>query len=138
MEVKEWYKLFFSWTGIVYNGDIATFASARFSGPVLKRAQKINPDTYIDLDFSYQNANTSLFLPRTFYVARLEWKEVEYKDDTVLLKDCTLLHTKTGSLKSLQDGFQFLIDCSGHEAHRHHTMLVYPAWVLNPDESIIK
>jgi hypothetical protein len=136
MQVREPYKLFFLWKGIVYNGNVATFTETQFTGPVLKRAEKINPDTYIDLDFTAQNLGTGLFLPRTFYIARLQWKGVEYKDDIVLLKDCTLVHNKAGSLKTLQDGFRFLIDCSGHESYRHHKMLVYPAWVLNPEDVI--
>jgi hypothetical protein len=136
MQVKEIYQLFFQWKGLKYNGDVATFKKAWFSGPVLQIAAKINPDTYMDLDFTRQNLDTKLFLPSNFYIARLRWKEVEYKDGDVTLKGCVLQHNKSGSLRELKNGLRFLIDCSGHDERIHHKMLVYPAWVLNPEDII--
>lgn len=137
MRVKELYRLFFQWKGLKYNGGVATFKKAWFSGPVLARAAQINPNTYIDLDFTSQNVDTKLFLPKGFFIARLQWKDVEYKDEEIILKGCVLLHNKAGSLKELKSGLRFLIDCSGHEERTHHKMLVYPAWVLNPEDEIL-
>jgi hypothetical protein len=136
MQVQEVYQLFFNWQGMKYSKDVATFKKAWFDGPVLARAAQIEPNNYISLDFSLQNFQTNLFLPDNFFIARLSWKDVEYKDNKVILKKCSLLHNKAGSLKELKDGFKFLIDCSQHEEYMHRKMLVYPAWVLNPEEII--
>lgn len=136
MQVQEPYKLFFNWTGLKYSKDVMTFKKAWLDGPVLSHAARIEPNNYIDLDFSPQSYNTDLFLPKNYFIARLFWKEVEYKDDKVFLKKCTLSHNKVGALQELKDGFKFLIDCSWHEEHMHRKMLVYPAWVLNPEEII--
>ena len=136
MEVLESYKLFFNWRGIKYTKSIASFKKAWLEGPVLVQAAKIESSDFIDLDFTVQNHKTSIFLPNNFFIARLSWKDVEYRDNIVVLKRCTLQHNKSGSLRELKDSFRFLIDCSQHEEHLHRNMLVYPAWVLNPEEII--
>jgi hypothetical protein len=138
MYVSENYKLFFNWVGLRYEGEVALFDIAWFDGPVLCTAAKIESNTYIDLDFTSQNITTDLFLPQNFYVARLSWKEVEYLDNKVFLKGSMLSHNAVGSLKNLQDGFKFMIDCSKHEEHMHKNFLVYPSWVLKPTNDIIQ
>lgn len=138
MQVEEKYTLYFNWVGADYTGEVTSFAEAWFDGPVLADAAQISPNDNLQLDFTKQNFNTPLFLPDSFFIASLAWKEVEYKDDKVLLKDCTLSHNKAGTLKEIKDDFRFLIDCSSHEFEVHYKMLVYPAWVLNPEEEIKK
>jgi hypothetical protein len=138
MGVIEGYQLFFNWAGLRYDKDIAFFKKAWFSGPVLQRAAQIQPNDYLDLDFSSQNFTTALFIPDNFFIARLRWGALEYKDDRVVLKKCSLNHNKAGSLKDLQSGFKFLIDCSRHEEYMHQKFLVYPAWVMTPEDIIKK
>ena len=136
MKVTERYQLFLNWYGLKYNGDIAIFNEAWFEGPVLQDAAQIQPNDYINLDFTKQNIDTSLFLPSGFFIARLAWEIVTYKDNKVILGSCTLSHNKAGSLKELEDGFKFLIDCSKHEEYLHNNHLVYPAWALSPGDII--
>ena len=138
MEVLEWYRLYLNWEGVFYTGDVATFKLAWFDGPVLSDAARILPNDYLQLDFTRQNDDVPIFLTEHFFIAELAWKEVEYLGDRVYLKDCTLSHNKAGTLKELKDGFRILIDCSSHEEYQHYQFLLYPAWVLNPEEEIKK
>jgi hypothetical protein len=138
MDIREEYKLFFSWAGLRYDKEVASFTKAWLAGPVLSRAAQIQPNDYIELDFSRQNYDIPIFLPDTFFIARLRWKGVEYKDDKVVLKKCCLIHNKAGSLKDLRNGFKFIIDCSRHEEYMHRSVLVYPAWVMTPEDIIRK
>jgi len=138
MNVVEKYKLFFNWRGIKYENKVATFKRAWFAGPVITSALQVQSNDFLDLDFSLQNNDASLFLPKNFYVARLFWKDVEYKGDTVSLKGCTLSHNVGGTLRNLEDGFKFLIDCKNHEETTHRRFLVYPAWVLKPTDELIQ
>jgi hypothetical protein len=136
MKIQNAYKLYFRWKRIRYEKDTAFFTGAYFTGPVLVKAAEIQPQDHIDLDFTVQNKNTGLFLPKHFYIARLSWKDVTYKDDRVELKKCTLNHNKAGSLKDLENSFSFVIDCSRHDELMHRKILVYPAWVMREDELI--
>jgi hypothetical protein len=137
LKIQEGYQLYLKWNRIRYDEQIAHFTGAVLTGPVLSQAQAIEPNDFIDLDFTKQNANVDLFLPQHFFIARLAWKDVVYKDNMVELKRCTLIHNKAGSLKELKNDFSFVVDCSGHEEHMHKNMLVYPAWVLNGSEDVI-
>jgi hypothetical protein len=130
MNVIERYKLIFRWAGVSYDGSVATFNKAWFTGPVLKIAQQVQPNDYISLDFTAQNLKSGLFIPDNFYIANLRWKEVKYAEDAVMLGSCTLSHNRSGSLKELQDGFEFIIDCFKHDETTHYKFLVYPAWVV--------
>lgn len=130
MVIIDRYRLVFSWEGIRYEGQTAYFMRAFFSGPVLQRMSKVKPDDFIDLDFTKQNMQTGLFLPRHFYIAKLSWKDAVYRQWGIELTGCSLEHEKAGSLKELTDGLKFYIDCSGHEQVVHYKNLVYPAWVV--------
>ncbi len=138
MRVMEGYQLYFNWEGIRYESDTAVFKKAWLEGPVLQKAARIQATDFIDLDFTQQNLNTELFLPQNFFIARLRWKDVEYEEGQVVLKECTLNHNRSGSLKDLQDGYKFLIDCARHEEYLHNNILVYPSWVMNPEDVIKK
>jgi len=131
MNIPEKYKLMFYWEGIQYNGNLALFKKAYFTGPVLNYSVKIEADNYIDLDLTVQNMRSGIFLPNYYYIARLNWGEVVYRGDEVELMDCNLHHRNVGSLKELQDWMRLNIDCSKHEHYMHHKFLVYPAWVTN-------
>lgn len=138
MRIQDRYRLEFRWQGLEYDGDVATFTSAWFTGPVLKYAEKIQPLNDMSLDFTQQNRSNSLFVPRQYYIARLSWGDIIYRDNEVLLDGCKLNHQQSGTLKNLKDGFYFVIDCSKHEAHMHRKILVYPAWALTQDNYLIK
>lgn len=131
MKIKERYRLVFSWEGITYEGKVATFNRAAFSGPVLKNMVKVEGDDSIDLDFTAQNMKSGIFIPKYYYIAKLSWKNVIYKPWGIELTGCKLDHHKTGSLRELQDGMKFYVDCSKHEHTTHYKFLVYPAWVVN-------
>lgn len=131
MRIPERYKLIFHWNRIRYEGSVAFFDQAAFTGPVLARTTKIQPDDHIELDFTQQNMASEIFLPNTYYIAKLSWKDVIYKPWGIELTECQLQHHKTGSLKELKDRMKFYIDCSTHEHTIHYKFLVYPAWVVN-------
>jgi hypothetical protein len=131
MRIQERYKLIFNWEGIRYEGNIAYFKSAAFTGPVLTSTARILPNDNIRLDFTLQNYNSSIFLSKYYYIAKLNWGDVVYKSWGIELLDCSIEHFKTGSLKELKDGMKFFIDCSKHEQNVHHKHLVYTAWVTN-------
>lgn len=138
MDVPEAYQLFFSWEEIRYEDSVAVFKEAWFEGPVIANALQLQPNDHIDLDFTQQNLNVGLFLPKNFFIARLQWKEVEYKEDRILLKGCMLSHNVGGSLRNLEQDFRILIDCSKHEEYTHRNFLVYPSWVLKPTNDLIQ
>jgi hypothetical protein len=131
MTIPEPYKLIFNWDGIRYEGEIAFFEKAAFTGPVLSNAAQIAENDSIDLDFTVQNMGSGLFLPQHYYIAKLSWGGVVYRPWGVELNECQLKHLKTGSLKELRDGMKFHIDCSTHEQYIHHKFLVYPSIVVN-------
>jgi hypothetical protein len=135
--IMERYKLYLGWEGYRYEDRIIHFDKAWFFGPVLKKADKINPNDFISLDFSQQNSSSDLFLPSSFFIARLRWNEVAYTEDKIMLYGCNLTHNKAGTLQKLEAGFSFLIDCSKHESYTHYKNLVYPAWVMNRDRVVI-
>jgi len=137
MAVKDRYKLLFKWEGIRYERDIASFKKSWFEGPVLKIAAQIEQDSFMGLDFTKQNRTSNLFLPNHYFIARLQWRGVTYKDGIVDLANCTLTHEKAGSLKNIEDDFTIEIDCSAHEEYFHRKTLVYPALILNKDDQPI-
>jgi hypothetical protein len=131
MVIAERYKLIFHWEGLSYEGDIAYFKKAAFTGPVLRNTARIIPNDFIELDFTVQNMQNNIFLPNHYYIAKLGWVDVVYQGWGVELTGCSLTHNKTGSLKELKDGMKFFVDCARHEHNTHHKFLVYPAWVVN-------
>lgn len=137
MRIRERYKLLFKWEGIRYENDIAFFAKAWFEGPVLKIAAPVASDNFMDLDFTKQNEQSGLFLPKHYYIARLRWKEVTYKDNKVWLSNCALMHNRAGTLRNIKKSHYFVIDCSAHEEYFHRKTLVYPALVIKEDNQPI-
>jgi hypothetical protein len=137
MYVLDSYKLYFRWNGLHYDRGVTSFIKAWFYGPVLLGASKIQDNDFLDLDYTKQNLNTGLFVPKDFYIARLSWKTVTYIEDIVLLEECKLSHNKAGSLSNLKEGSSFLIDCSNHDETRHAKHLVYPAAVLNTELEVL-
>lgn len=137
MKIQERYKLLFKWEGIRYEDEVASFDKSWFEGPVLKIAAPIEQDNFMDLDFTKQNQTSNLFLPDGYYIARLRWKSVTYGDGVVELGNCTLTHNKAGTLRNLENGFHFAIDCSAHEEYFHRKTLVYPAFAINKEDQPI-
>lgn len=135
--VDEYYKLYFQGQGIRYEGRKLYFDKGWFFGPVLHNSNEIEPDNYLDLDFTKQNIDTPIFLPKSYYIAKLSWKDVIYSSEWVELTECTLEHDQVGTLRDIQEEFTILIDCKSHEHWKHHNSLLYPAWVLNREFEII-
>jgi hypothetical protein len=129
--IQEHYRLYLVWDSVRYDQDhIASFTGAWFEGPVVQHAAQIQPNDNIRLDFTQDNLTTGLFLPDSFFVAVLRWKEVRYQDGRVTLCAATLDHNIAGTLRNLQQVERFVIDCSAHEEYQHIKTLVYPAWVV--------
>jgi hypothetical protein len=139
MKIKQKYTLYFDWENIRYEDSVAAFDRAFFHGPVMENANRIEPNTYIDLDFTPQNLSScGLFIPENFYIARLSWGDVKYHEDNVVeLFNCTLSHNKGGTLRNLQDGQYFILNCERHEETIHHKFLTYEVWVMNNEDNVI-
>lgn len=133
----ESHKLILRWDNIQYEGEIAIFDGASFSGPVLQIAERIEPKDSIRLDFTEQNMVNPIFVPQHYYIATLSWDNAEYILDQVVLRGTRLEHAKVGSLKNLYKDMSLMIDCSKHEIHSHYKFLVYSAWVVNSAGKIL-
>lgn len=133
----ESHKLILNWDSIKYEGEVAILDQAQFSGPVLQISEQISPNDSINLDFTEQNMQVGIFIPKHYYIATLRWENIEYKEGIVYLYNSKLEHSKVGSLKNLQENMSLVIDCSKHEMHSHYKFLVYPAWVVNSEGKIL-
>ena len=130
MRVSDFYRLELHWGSAEKNKDAScNLYGAYFSGPVLTHADKINPGDNIVLDLTPQYAR----ILTSYYFTRLEWGEVEYIDDKVLLKDVILKGDFVNSISNLSDTDYILIDTSKHDGENHLYNLVYAAAVVDKE-----
>lgn len=121
MRIANKYRLELHWDRIEYDEELALPKGAYFSGPVLKEAAQIQPDDELILDMTNQHL---VFIP-DYYQATMKWKEVDYKQDRVFLKDVTIRGKHVNSIETLKDTDWIIIDCSQHEQEKHPYHLVY-------------
>jgi hypothetical protein len=130
---KNKYRLELHWDGITYlNDKVAVLSNARFSGPALKEAAKLNAPDFIDLDLTEQLVD----LLTTYYIIRLSWESVSYMEDgTVLLQTATFGNKELREFhKVLKDDY-LLIDTEKHQEHLHPFNLVYACKIIRPDHN---
>ena len=128
--ISERYTLKISWDKVEYNKEgVCKLIGAKFSGPALSIAAKIQPDQYISLDFYKQY----FLLVQNAYVAKFNWQNVIYnKDNTVSLPEATITHdTELNRVPKFKDSDFILIDTSDHEESKHRFSLVYVSYVVN-------
>jgi hypothetical protein len=128
--IKERYTLKLSWDKVNYEQPgVCNLNNAKFSGPALAIASKINPNDKINIDFYKQY----YLIAQNVYVATLSWEEVVYnKDKSVTLKNAKLTHdTELNRVPKLSNGDFILIDTQNHESHVHAFNFVYTSYVVN-------
>ena len=131
---REKYKLELRWDKLDYtNSTTAKLIGAKFSGPVLKQAAKIEAPDHIDLDLTPQ----LLTVMDSYYIVRLSWSAVEYNSDgTVDLKDAIMANEHLRSLHKLQDKDFIIVNTEKHEEATHAFHLVYEAYVMRSDKTV--
>lgn len=128
---KERYRLELHWTNLNYlDGAAAKLDGAWFEGPVLKMAQKLEAPDFIDLDLTPQH----LKVLDTYYIVRLSWQGVEYKDNKIILIGAQLQNDLLKSLHKLESGDSIVINTEKHEESLHPYNLVYESHVVRDDK----
>lgn len=130
--ISEKYTLKLSWDKAIYNNTgECLLVNAKFSGPALSIANKINSHEHINLDFY----NQYLIFVTNVYIGKFSWGEVVYnKDNTVALFNAMLTHdSELNNVPKLKNTDFILIDTSAHEESKHAYSLVYTSYVVNAD-----
>ncbi len=125
------YRLELHWGDLVYHNDShIVLKDAKFSGPVLKQALKLEAPDFIDLDLTPQ----LLTLLDSYYIIRLNWVDCEYlPDGTVKLLGATLSNDFLKSLHKLKVNDFIAINTIKHEEATHAFNLVYESQVVKED-----
>ena len=125
------YRLELHWDSVKKSRkNICFLSGAYFSGPALKIANKINAPDWIDIDLTPQHEKVISH----YYFARLFWKEVEYKEDKVFLKDVRLESKYVNEVTNFQDLDYIILDTLKHEERTHNSNLVYKGEVVTKDK----
>ena len=130
--ISEKYTLKLTWNKAVYNNaGECLLLDAKFSGPALSIANKINPHEHINLDFY----NQYLIFVTNVYIGKFSWGDVVYnKDNTVSLFNAMLTHdSELNNVPKLKDTDVILIDTAAHEESKHTYNFVYASYVVNED-----
>jgi len=129
---REKYRLDLHWDSVRYHSDsVLVLEGARFSGPVLTNAVKLEAPDFIDLDITPQ----LLTILDSYYIVRLNWTGVEYRDDgSILLKDATLTNDFLKTLHKFDNSDHVVINTEKHEESTHAFHLVYEAQVIKANK----
>ena len=133
--LSERYRLELHWNKAKYERDaVCNFEGAKFSGPALSDAVRLNDQDHILIDFFSQY----IYLVKSVYVAKFSWNGVEYnKDGTISLKNAILTHnSELNRVPKLHDNDYIVIDTSDHESVKHQYSLVYKSYVVNGDTQL--
>lgn len=129
----EKYRLDVKWEDVEYKEGVCIFKGAYFSGPVLQFAEKIEPNNTMALDFFKQY----FVLVDNVYIGTFSWGEVTYKEDMVLLSNCTLSHkSELHKVPKLKKRDMLVIDCKLHERETHDFYPTYKTYVVNSDTQV--
>jgi len=133
---RERYRLELHWESIEYNSDsTAVLKGARFSGPVISNALKLEAPDYIDLDLTPQ-----LFtLFDSYYIVRMSWDSVSYSNDGIIqLGGARLTNDALKSLHKFAAGDSIVINTEKHEEAVHAFNLLYESLVVRSDKKPYK
>lgn len=130
---RDRYRLNLDWDSITYqSGSVAVLSGARFSGPVLANALKLEAPDFIDLDLTPQ----LLTLFDSYYIVRLSWEGAEYEGDgTISLIGARLVNEHLKAVHKLERGDSIIINTEKHEEATHAYHLVYESHVVRSDKS---
>lgn len=129
-KISERYRLELHWDKVKYGSEgVCELENAYFSGPALSIAEKIEGNTFINLDFCYQY----YIIARRAYVVKLSWGDVIYDGDgNVKLGNAYLSYDEDfGALPKFKDKDYVAIDTSDHEEETHAFHLVYKSFLIN-------
>lgn len=133
--LSEKYRLEIHWDRVEKdeNYGILYFTNPRFSGPVLKVADKINDIDEIRLDFCSQYT----ILVKNIYTATFMWEGVIYKDNIIYLKKAVLTYDNDiEGIPTLKDDDYIVIDTRNHENEKHYYNLLYPAYTVSKEHDM--
>lgn len=125
---REKYRLELHWDSLEYHNDtVINLVNARFSGPVLKDALKLEAPDSIELDFTPQ----LLTLMDSYYIMTLDWAACSYTTDGVIkLTGATLSNKFLKTLHKLEASDYVVINTEKHEEATHAFHLVYESQVV--------
>lgn len=127
---RDKYRLELHWDSIEYQEELAVLKGAKFSGPVLSQALKLEAPDFIDLDLTPQ----MLPVLNTHYIVRLDWTKCEYlTDGTINLLGVTLSSSLMNTAHKLKQDDFIAINTAKHEEDTHAFNLVYESQVLRED-----
>ena len=135
--LAERYRLELHWSEALYEKPgLCRFKDAKFMGPALKEALKLNDNDHILLDFFKQY----FLIVGGVYVAKFSWKKVEYNGDgSIGLGDAIMEHeTELNKVPTLKTDDYLVIDTSNHEVASHPYNPVYKTYVVNEDTSLYR
>lgn len=131
------FRLELGWEKATYTVDgVCNIKGAKFSGPALSDAVKLNDADHILLDFYSQY----IHLVKGVYVAKLSWNGVRYDPDgTIDLHNVTISHdSELNNVPKLKDNDRLIIDTIGHDVENHPYNTVYKTYVVNTDTQLYK
>lgn len=132
-KLRKKYILELHWSGVKYlREDEIRLYNSYFTGSALSDAAQINSEDNIILDFSNMY---HVFLPH-FYLANLNWIGIDYRNDTVLMKNAVLKGEFITKLPKWNEEDYIIIDTSKHEEHLHDFNLTYDAFVVNKEGEV--
>lgn len=130
---RDYYRLELHWSGVSKIGDrVCSLTGAYFSGPALKIAKKINGNDSINIDVTPQYIK----ILASYYFINLQWKDVEYSGDKVLLKEAVLIGEYVNDVSNLEKQDTIIIDTQNHEEKVHVYNLVYKGQVLTKEGAL--
>lgn len=129
--IREKYKLVLSWDRIdVVDDNLAVLHGARFSGPALLEAAKLQDSDSIDIDLTSQHVD----LIGTWNVVTFSWSGVNYSGDgTVVFSHATLRSPEIGKVRGFSNTDRFVINTEDHEESKHPFVFVYTAYIEGAD-----
>ncbi len=125
----EKYRLEVHWQQTSYDEGCVKLDGCELKGPVLTELTQLEIKDAILLDFISQYIS---LLPQ-YYIAKLSWKGVTYKEGAIALDNVIIDSDHINSLPTLNDNDFLVIDTSNHEDEKHNYSINYRTYVIKPD-----
>ena len=128
---RDKYRLEIHWDALEYHSEsVVKLVNARFTGPVLNDAARLEAPDSIDLDLTPQ----LLTLMDSYYIVKLDWKKCMYNSDgTIGLEGATFSNKFLKSLHKFKDTDYIVVNTEKHEESTHAFHLVYESQLIRED-----
>lgn len=131
MFCKNKYRLELHWDSLEYHDDSnVNLMGAKFTGPVLKDALRLEAPDSIDLDFTPQ----MLTLMDNYYIITLSWDKCQYTQEGIKLQGARLSNKHLKTLHKIEKKDYVVIDTEKHEEDVHAFNLVYESRIMRNGE----